>query len=128
MIKTYYKGDDIVINMKIKDSTNYYINLNTYKNIHVRVRILGDTLIFKASTDPSLFEEEYATITYLDDYTFQVIIDSSITLNMMAGLATMGVNLVKNTSIVEDTNLNSNIEINKIFKLSDTETKIGEDS
>ena len=128
MIKCYYKGDDVKINLKIKDSAGAYLDLTTYKYIHARIKIAGSTFLYKASTDETLVAEGYSLIVPMDVNTMQIVIDSSVTITMPVGYATMGINLVKDDAVLADNNLNTNIEITRIFKLQDTDTKIGEES
>ena len=111
MLKCYYKGDDIKLNIKIKDEAGEYLDLTEYQDIHVRIVIPETTFMFKASTDLTKPIPEYSPIDLYDAYTATFTIPSEITWDTMPlGFATMGINLVKSDGVLPD-GFNKNIEI-----------------
>jgi hypothetical protein len=121
-LKTKYQGDDVFLNIKLRDNAGAYVSLLSFSDIVVYVYTDEYTTV-KGSVVPKV---GYISMNLIDNYTYELVLDSSFTSKMNPGIVTMEINFIKNSinTDILDSNYNSIAIKNGIFYLSESIIKV----
>lgn len=95
LLRTKYQGDDIILNIKLKDSNGDYVDLTTYDNIFVYAYTdYENDIVVRGAVDIT-GHPTYVELNYIDDYTCEFTIDSLYTCQMNPGSLKLEINFEK---------------------------------
>lgn len=122
-LSTKYQGDDILISIKLKNTSGQYVDLDSYTDIIVYAYTDKDGVVAMGS---KTIKTGYASLNKISSTEYQFVIDSSKTTLMTPGVMSLELNFVASTTIddMADGRYNSIAISDKLLYLEESKIKI----
>lgn len=89
-----YQGDDIKLDIKLKNEDGTFVDLTTYEDIIVYLYTKNNNIAKSSVVE----KEGYYKITRIDDYTYELMVPSIFTKTMECGGITIETNFVEDST------------------------------